>query len=33
MLVLNNLMNKNKGVNHTEEGGQILDYHKKKIFI
>ena len=31
MLVLVNSMNKNKGVDHTEEDGQIIDYHGKKF--
>ena len=31
MLVLINSMNKNKGVDHTEEDGQIIDYHGKKF--
>ena len=31
MLVLINLMNKNKGVNHTEEDGQIIEYNEKKF--
>ncbi len=31
MLVLINSMHKNKGVHHTEEDGQIIDYHGKKF--
>lgn len=31
MLVLINSMNKNKGVGHTEEDGQVIDYHGKKF--